>query len=233
MRASVINILDDARSKMSAYAALLNYRFANLCIKATPESLLPIVVVLGGETQNIEKVAKARLTPDREDQFEIYPLSPDFLMPIVKGIKEVHPEFKIDLVEFDGSDDPDDRFIVATMPIVDDTRHKILTDAVGVLADTANSQLEATFTLYTARLATHLAEAKPEELDEAKDQLQQLHDKANDICKEYRANKEEEIESAYKQWQEDQAQKQSASQEVEAAQNLQAGLQMKMTPGDE
>jgi ribosome recycling factor len=234
MRPGVISILDDARGKLSAYAALLNYRFANLCVKAAPESLLPVMVVVGEETQNIENVAKVRLTPEREDQFEIFPLSPDFLMPIVKGIAEVHPEFKIDLVGFEGSDDPDDRIIVATMPVVDDTRHDILTEAVGVLSDTANAQIETTFTLFTARLAARLADADPEELDEAKDQLQQLHDKASDICKQYRADKEKEIEDAYQRFLAEKAEKEAVLQKAqEEAQNLQAGLQMKMTPGDD
>ena len=233
MKQSVISELEDARGKLSAYAALLHYRLANVCVKAAPEALLSITVKVEGQEQTIESVARARLAEGRDDRFEIYPLAPEFLLPLVKGIQMAHPEFKLDIVGFEGSDEPEDRYIEATMPEVNDVRHDFLVEAVKLLSDGCNAQLEATFAAFTARLATKLAGLPADELDEAKDQLQQLHDSACNLCKQYKTNKEEEIEGAYKQYKAEQAEKEARIQETVAAHNEKAGMQMKFNPEDE
>lgn len=233
MKPSVMNLLDDARKKMSGYAALLNYRFANLCIKAAPEALLPISVEVGADALSLEKVAKARIG-QRDDQFEIFPLGADLLLPVVKGIKEAHPEFKVDLVGIDGSDEPEDQYILVTMPPMDDARHKVLTDGVSTLSDACNAHLDATLSYFTAQMAVRMAGATPEEMDEAKDQLQQLHDTAADTCQQYRDNKTQEIEEAYQRFLADREEKEGKLKAAAAAADqAQAGFQMKFTPEDE
>jgi hypothetical protein len=234
MKQSVIKELEDARSKLSAHAALLNYRFANLCIEAAPEALLSVTIEADGGQMHLEKAARARNAEGRKDQFELFPTDPDYLVPIVKGIMEVHPEFKIDIVQFEGSDDPEDRYILATMPEVDDARHEVLTDAVAVLADACNTRMEAVIASCTTNLTLLLSNATPEELDEAKDQLKQFQDMADDLCKQYRENKEQEIEDAYQQYLEKKAEKEaSLKAEAEARKEQMAGMQMKFTPEDE
>ena len=240
MKQIVLNLLDSAQKKMSGYAALLNYRYHNLCIVASPESLLPVNIELEGELLHIEDVAIACLADGREDQFEIYPKEREFLFPILKGIKEVHPEFKIELKDIEGEDGEDnnqdeekDKFILATMPPVDKARHDVLMEAVGVLSDDCDARIKATFNYYSAQIVLKLAGAKPEEIDEAKDALQQINDNHCDLCKQFRGDKENEIEDAYKRFQEELAEKQAKLQEEAAANDIQAGLQMKMTPDSE
>lgn len=234
MKQSVIRILEEARSKLGAHAALLNYRYANLCIEAAPEALLPVVVETEGGQMHIDKTARVKNADDRKDQFEIFPLNPEYLTPIVKGIMKAHPEFKMEVKRFEDSDDPEDAYILATMPEVDDARHELLTDAVGALADGCDAQMKAVFSACSARLAQLLIDAKPEELDEAKDQLQQFKDMADDLCKQYRENKEAEIEEAYQQYLEKKAAKEAEIKEkADAAQEQMAGMQMKFTPQDE
>lgn len=222
MRNSVIKLLGEAQSKMSAYAALLNYRLANLCVKAAPEALLPIQVEVDGDSKPLEKVAQVCNAEGREDQFELYPMNPDLLFPLIKGINSVHPEFKIELKFAEGSEDEEDRYVVATMPEVDDVRHDLLTDAVKVLSDGCNTQQDITFSRYSAQLVTMLAGAKAEEIDEAKDALQQLHDTATGLCKQFRATKEQEIEDAYAVYQAKKAEK----KQNDAASNAGNGMQM-------
>lgn len=237
MKKSVINLLDEASKKMSGYAALLNYRFMNLSVMARPEALLSVTVMVDGEGLPIEKVAQARNAPDHEEQFEIYPNSKELLYAIVKGLKEAHPEYKVDIktVEGDGEENDEDapRYILATMPEVDDNRHDVLTQAVDWLAKATDVQIEATFTTYTAKIASKLEGAQAEDIDEAKNALQELHDRHKDLCEQFKSEKEKEIEAAYKAWQDGQTREEAAKQEFDAAHNLQAGLQMNLSPEDE
>ena len=234
MRTSVINLLEEAKGKMSAYAALLNYRFANLSITAAPEALLSVEVDYEGEKMPIEKAVLARNAADREDQFELFPLAPDYLFPVVKGLMEAHPEYRVELKQIEGSEDEEERYILATVPEVDDARHKDLTDAVKALSEFCDARLEATFSEYSSRLVLKMEGAKAEELEEAKDQLQQSHDLTSFLCEQYRAGKEWEIESAYQRYLTEKAEKQAKLQEAEAFQkSQQAGLQMNWKPGDE
>lgn len=228
MRTSVNKLLGEAKKKMSGYAALLNYRYANLCIKARPEALLSLKL----EDHPIEDVAKACNAPDRDDQFEIYPLDSVLLMPLVKAVKRVHPEFDIELKQPVWSDDEADRYILATMPVVNKDRHDALMEAVAVLADWCDAKMKAVFTYVAAQIPLKLVDAQPDEIDEAKDALQQLNDQHADLCKQYRADKEAEIEEAYKRYQEEQAKKQAEKEEQDAAHNGLAGLQMNLDPDD-
>lgn len=230
MKKSVVGILNNAQGKMSGYVALLNYRYCNLSVLAQPEALLCVFVDVDGEMIPIEKVAKARNAPEREDQFEIYPNDKDLLMPIVKAVNDFHSEYKIELVNLD-EDDDEEKIILATVPPVDDARYKFLKEGVGVLADICKGQIEATFNTATAEIGVKLAGASGEEIDEAKDMLKQVHDKATELAKKIQEAKEEEIEKAYKIYKEEQDKKKE--EEQKKVQDAQAATQMKMTPGDE
>lgn len=233
MRNSVTTLLEQAKRKMSGYAALMNYRFQNLSVKAEPEALLSFTANISGEDVPMEKVANVRLAKGRDDQFEIFPLTNDLLMPIVKGLFQAHPEYKVEIPQVEDSEDPEDRFIQATMPDVDDNRHDLLMDAVSTLSDACDTQIEATFTLYTGKIATLLAQATPEELDEAKNALEDTHKQHKDLCKQFREQKENEIEDAYNEYLARKTAAQEQKAEEEAAHNEQAGLQMKWTPEDD
>ena len=234
MKQTILNYLDEAQKKMSGYAALFNYRLMNLCIKASPEALLPIEVEYKGSNLPIEDVALARNAPGREDQFEIYPKDRDYLIPILKGMKVVHPEFKIELKDIEQSEEEEkDQFILATMPEVDDVRHEVLTDAVGALSDECDGKIQAVFTYYSGQIAIKLAGAPPDEVNEAKDALQEVFDNHKDICKQFRDAKEKEIEDAYQLFQAQKAEKQAQLAEKQAALGEQAGQQMKWSQDDE
>lgn len=234
MRNSVNTLIEQAKQKMSGYAALMNYRFQNLSVKAEPEALLSFTAWVDGQEMPIEKVARARVAPGRDDQFEIYPLEKDLLAPIAQGLFQAHPEYKIEMPQMPGSDDPEDRIILATMPEVDDNRHDLLTNAVSTLSDACDAQIKATFTAFSAKIASLLMNVPPEELDEARKALEEVNDRHKDMCKQFRENKEQEIEDAYKQYQENKAAAKEQQEEEDAAHNRLAGLQMNWNPlGDD
>ena len=227
-------LLEQAKRKMSGYAALMNYRFQNLSVKAEAEALLSFTANVSGEEVPIEKVARARLAAGRDDQFEIYPHDNSLLLPVIKGLFQAHPEYKIETPQIQDSEDPEERYILATMPEVDDNRHDLLMDAVSVLSDACDSQIEATFTLYTGKIVALLAQAKPEEMDEAKNALEDIHNQHKDLCKQFREQKEKEIEDAHQEYLAKKASAQEKKEEEDAAHNEQAGLQMNWNPeGDE
>ena len=235
MRTSVLSLLDDAQKKMSGYAALYNYRLHNLSIKAEPEALLGVTVILEGEELYIENVADACNADGRDDQFAIYPKDREALIPIVQGIKKTHPEYDLDIKNVDDNEEEEEelkqKYILATMPVVDDNRHDVLTEGVKILSEVVKKQLEMTLAQYTAEITLKLANAPAKELDEAKDALQQLHDKCEELIQGYCDAKTQEIEEAYAVWQAAQAEKEAGLQEE--AQNAMAGLKMKLNPEED
>ncbi|MBR6002031.1 MAG: ribosome recycling factor [Bacteroidales bacterium] len=230
MKTSVIKLLDGAQNKMSGYVALLNYRYSNLSVNAQPEALLCVFVDIDGVQHPIEKVAKGRNPDDRQDQFEIYPNSLDLLKPVVKAIHNMHPEYKIEIKDIEEGEE--EKYILVTMPPVDDARYKFLTEAVGVLADVCNGQLEAVFNKTVAEIGITLAGASEDEIKEAKDMLQDVHDKADKLAKQIRGDKEKEIEDAHDAYKAKQEEKKAEMEKK--MQEAKAGTEMKMSaPGDE
>lgn len=228
MNATVITLLDSAKARMSGYAALLNYRYMNLSVKAEPAALLSFTVNVAGAEWPLEKAARVRNAPGREDQFEIYPNSADLATPILKGLFSAHPEYKTEIKQVEDADNPGDSYLLVTVPEVDKNRHDLLMQGVGTLADICKGQMDAVMETLTPQLAFKMTNATPEALKEAKDALQNLYDQHQDMCKQFRADKEQEIEEAYKKYQEQHAAQQKEQEEKDAAENEQAGMQMRM-----
>ena len=84
---------DEVDRKMDGYTVLLSYRYMNLCVKAEIASLMPVSVIDEGTEFDIEEVADVAIA--NEYQMVVYPKYPELLTPIVEGIAEAHPEFKL------------------------------------------------------------------------------------------------------------------------------------------
>jgi len=53
MKKAIEILIRELDSKLGGYAALLNYRYLNLCVKAEPVALLPVVIEdKDGDTQH-------------------------------------------------------------------------------------------------------------------------------------------------------------------------------------
>lgn len=233
MRNSISRLLDAAQKRMSGYVALAHYRFLNLVVKARPEVLLSFQLEDDPDKSPIEEVAHVCNADGRDDQFEIYPLDSSQLFTIVKSLKKAHPEFKVEVVSVDDSEEEEDKYILATMPFVDQNRHDVLMEGVSIINDWCDGQLKAAYGACLAEITPRLADAPADELDEAKDVLKAMKDQHDDLLAQYKADKEAEIEDALKRYQEEQAQNETVQQENDAAHNVQAGMQMKWPPEDE
>ena len=202
MRRSIKIIIGELDGKLTGHAALLNYRYMNLCVKAEPAALLSFTITdIEGNTYNIEEVADT-LMPD-DYSFEFVPKEMGMLPFIQEGIAEAHPEFKQKVIKPEADDRyfyPDtpeydqERHLICTMPEVDKNRYDLLKQERMV-------EMEKVKAEYTKTIADKTADLPKEEADEAKDKMEELCKQYFDLSKQYRDTKEEEIEEAYKQWQ--------------------------------
>ena len=201
--------------KLSGYAAMLNYRYMNLCVEAEAAALVPITVTdIEGNVYNIEQVADC-MQPN-QFAFEIVPRRMPMLPFIQKGIAETHPEFKQEVIipkdedrfYMSGTVDYDsERHILCTMPEVDDERYKLLTETVKALYDECMVEVDKIKTKYTQMLADRSKDLPEDEADEAKTEQEKLLNQYSEAIKNYRDNKEKEIEDAHNNWVADEAEK--------------------------
>lgn len=222
MRRKISLILGELESKVSGYVALLNFRYFNLCVKAEPAALLPITITLDKREFDLEKVAD--VAKPNDFQFIIFPKDQSILFEVGKGIAQMHPEFKQELVvedekgkirevSDDDHDEEKDKFIRLTMPTVNKDRHDLLVEGVKGLYDQCKLKLDTNFGTYGAQIAAKLAGADAEELDEAKDALEDLKKQVYELAETYRDNKLKEIEDAYQEYLEKQKVKEQSSKE--------------------
>jgi hypothetical protein len=215
LRKSIEVLLDEMDGKLSGYAAMLNYRYMNLCVEAEPAALVPITVTdIEGNVYNIEEVADC-MQPN-QFAFEIVPRRMPMLPFIQKGIAESHPEFKQEVIIpkdedrffMSGTVDYDsERHILCTMPEVDDERYKLLTETVKALYDECMVEVDKIKTKYTQMLADRSKDLPEDEADEAKTEQEKLLNLYSETIKNYRDNKEKEIEEAHNTWLADEAEK--------------------------
>ena len=236
MRKSIETLINEVKTKMSGYVVLLQYRYMNLCVKAEPASLLSVSVIdEEGEESDIEHVASASLANDY--QFEIYPHDKKMTYAISRGIKEAHPEFKIDIRTEDGGnaaeDDDQEKVIVCTMPEVNKDRHDTLMDGVSTLYDQCKAKLDANHAIYKTRLTTKLVGSSEEDTKEAEDKLEEVYSKHDEIAQQYKENKEKEIEEAYQRYLDEQTAKQNEEDEKAAARGVNAGRKFRIDQEEE
>ena len=234
MRKSIEALISEMKSKMSGYAVMLQYRYMNLCVKAEPAALLSFTVTDDeGEETNLEEVASAGLANDY--QLEIYPNDPKMVFAICKGIKEAHPEFKIDTrtEESDEESEENQVVIVCTMPEVNKDRHDLLIEGVDTLYDQCKAKLDANHAAYKTRLTAKLVGSSEDDIQEAEDELEKVYKTHDDICLEYKEEKVKEIEEAYQRYLDEQKKKQDAADERAAARGENAKTQYRVDQSEE
>ena len=231
MRKGIASLLDEAKGKMSGYVALINYRYMNLCVKAEPVSLLSISVEMGADKFQLEQLVN--VTMPQEDQLALYPNSSDAttVYAICKGVKLTHPEFKVEVKNLDEEETDEEegeKYILLTMPEIDKDRHDLITNGIDTLQKACQAKLDIVLQEYTQRMVLKLKDAKPEEIDEAKDMVQGLYDRHKEMLETFTNNKNNEVEEAYQRYQEEQEAKEKDKEEEDAAHNESAGMSMNL-----
>ena len=214
-------------SVLSGYTVLLVFRLMNLCVKAEPASLLPAVVLFRGAEKKIEEVANVGIMAD--DQLDVYPFHDELLVPIGKAIMDVHPEFRQELknVKIENQE-KELNFIRLHMPEVNDDRKKVLLDGVDNFGKATKEQLDAAKSKYKVRVDQKLYKSSKDEIEEAKNRMDELYDQYSKRADKAVEDKKKEIEEAYQLWLEKKAQKQMEMQEQQAASGDDVKSSMKM-----
>ena len=218
MNIYVTSAIAGLKEKLNAHVALMNYRYINLCVKAELGSLLPVTVSAVGKELNIEDVAQIA-TPN-EYQLDVYPKLNDYQQPIIEGIFDVHPEFKLEILQVESSDDKRDKHLLYTMPDVDKERYDLLNNMAKVFRDECNVDIDKECALHTASLPELTGKLTPEDIDEIKEVLEhtigEFHDKTQEL---YEA-KIGQIEEAYMRYLEKGAEVVESSNEMDFSKGM-------------
>jgi hypothetical protein len=234
MRRAIIREYDKLAENLSNYVAVMNYRFMNLCVKAEPVSLLPITVMIDGESQKLEECVQ--LGKDGDYMFALFPKYEEDMGSIMRGVALAHPEFKqeikqmsVTVPEENGRErEQEVDYLQVTMPEVDDERYDVLKEGVKLVYDECKAQME---------VANNKAKVKFTELSviETKENLELLDNELDKLNNQWNAQRDrlrdiklEEINSAYNKWLGAQAQKEIAMMEEEDARGTDAVNSTKM-----
>lgn len=206
MKRSVINKFGMMESKLSGYVAQLNFRFMNLCVKAEPMSLLSARFNIQGEEKQIEDVAQVSKKGDY--QFMAIPNFEDDMAPLAVGIALKHPEFKQEYGEetvnvVDEQGDPQSvkvKYLLLTMPEVDDNRYDALKTGVDAAYNQCKTQMEAVVERAEPEIALLQEGEDQQDIDRVKAAIERLKKSYNDQREKLYDEKMKEIEEGHENW---------------------------------
>ena len=201
-------------------------------------ALLPVKVLIEGELQNIEKCAD--VGKDNDYQFMVFPKYEEDLGQIAKGILEVHPEFKvegktmpIESVDENGNDQTVDvKYLLLTMPVVNDDRYKVLKDGVDAIYQDCKIQMESANNISKAKFAELALGETKEDLDKLDKELKKLNKQWNEQRDKIHQAKLDDIEEAHNKWLAEQAEQMQQRTEQENARGEEAAHSMKINSDD-
>lgn len=192
--------LKDFTEKARGYNMMFNYRMMNLCVKAEPGALVPVIVTVGGKDYNLEEVAQIRRPDDYV--FEIRANNSDYLQNIIDGIMDVHPEFVFEMKTEKDIEDKDVNYAQYTMPEVDKDRYDLLSETTKAFYNECLVSIDAVYAQKEAKLAEVAVHAPAEDVQQIKDELDEYYNNAKDEAQKMRDMKLQEIEEAYLHYQE-------------------------------
>ena len=224
---TVHNLLDDAKQKMNGFVMLYYFHLTNLCIEADPMALLSATIVIDGQEMNLEDVADVSLPNNK--QFGVTPKDPEYLYPICKAIKLEHPEFKMEeKIEEDPITKEEQTVIYYTMPVVNEDRRDVCMDYIKMRFEATNTKLEAILAQTTAKVTAKMMGANTENINAAKEKLEEIHEWHSNMVSKIRKDKEKEVEEAYQEYLKTATEQAKQAEEKEAAQGEDTLFSMNM-----
>lgn len=238
MKRAIINQLSQLSEQLKGYAAALHYRYLNLCVKAEEASLLPIQVPIEDELKNLEDVAYAGKKDGDDYSLYVAPKLQDDMKDIAKAVMQFHPEFIQELEKHtvdpgDGSGEQEVHLLRLKMPEVDDNRYDVLKQAADTFYNMCKTDMERVRMEADAQFAALGIDEKPEDMDNLKKAVEETTEMWTKKRDQLHDEKLKEIEDGHNKWIADQQAADQKKREDEAAQNKDAGSQMRLTPEDE
>ncbi len=228
MRRTITNTLSEAKGRFEAYVALLDFRYANLCVEADARALLSTIVRVDQNEFNIEKVAW--INNPQKDQFAVYPKEQGIIQDIGKAVMEAHPEFSLDAKDWDTFPEEarvvgeEYKYLLFTMPEVNKDRRDLLLDGVKVLHEQWKVKNETVREESLVKLTDCMKGQDADTIDKVKDQLDDYYKTCRDRGEALTEQKKKEIEEGYERYQKRETQR-DADQK---ARGESAGFSMKM-----
>ncbi len=199
MKTLLIAEVNKVKERLGAYFSLMTYKYSNLCTKAEPASLLAVDVYIDATRKDIEEVAIGGCP--REDQISIVPKNEHYLEPIIRGIYDAHPEFKLEIKYLSEElKREDERYLLYTMPEVDKNRRDLLVNAVKSLHDETAARIEVVFNKDKLELIQGVQGLPLEEVKELEDALDEAYNQYKDMVNQAYDKKKKEIEDAYEKY---------------------------------
>ena len=224
---TINELFDETKQKMNGHTMLFYFHLSNLCIKADPMALLSATIKIEDKDLNLEDVASVSIPND--NQFAVRAKDTEYIMPITKGIKLEHPEFKLEeKTEKDEITGEDYVVIYYTMPEMNEERHNVCLEYIKANFDATSAKLEAIFSQGSAKVALKMTGASEENIKLAKDTLQEIYDWHTDTLKKLKEDKEKEVEDAYQAYLASEQAENKASLEKQAAEGVDSMFSMKM-----
>ena len=224
---TINELFDETKQKMNGHAMLFYFHLSNLCITADPMALLSATIKIEGKELNLEEVASVAIPNDK--QFAITAKDKEYVLPITKAIKLEHPEFEIEeKTEKDEITGEDNVVIYYTMPKMNKERHDVCMEYIKAQFDVTNTKLEAIFSQGSAKVALKMANASEENMQLAKDKLQEIYDWHMGTVKKLKEDKEKEVEDAYQAFQTGEQEESKATEEKQAAEGVDQVFSMDM-----
>ena len=224
---TINELFDETKQKMNGHTMLFYFHLSNLCITADPMALLSATIKIEGKELNLEDVATVSIPNDK--QFAITAKDKEYVLPITKAIKLEHPEFEIEeKTEKDEITGEDEIVIYYTMPKMNKERHDVCMEYIKAQFDITNTKLEAIFSQGSAKVALKMANASEENMQLAKDKLQEIYDWHIGTVKKLKEDKEKEVGEAYQAFQTGEQEESKATEEKQAAEGVDQVFSMDM-----
>jgi hypothetical protein len=238
MRRATIKEFELLGENLSSYCGVFTYRLQNLCVKAEEVSLLPIEVLVEGEVQKLEKCTTIGKKDDYS--FMIIPHYDEDMAALGFGITRVHPEFKQDIQSMkvnsvDETGNPkevDVRYILVTMPEVDDNRYDVLKDGVKVCYEECKTQMQVCNSKADVRFAQLTVVEADEDIEKLKKAREKLNEQWNGKRDQLYNDKLKEIEDAHNKWLAARDEQERKRKEYEASHSQNAALSMRLGSDD-
>lgn len=239
MRRIIIKEFDNLAEALSNFTAMFDYHLKNLCVKAEEASLLPVKMRVEGEMVDLDKHTVVAKKDDYN--FMIFPSYDEDMPALQQGLLSAHPEFKqkiesmkVEVVEKDGSPiERDARYVLVTMPDVDDDRYDLLKETTKAVYESCKSQMKAA----NAKADVKLAELTVGEEDE---NINLIKKKRNELNIEWEGKRDEiynaklkEIEDAHNKWLNQKADLDQKQKEKEDARGENVTYSMRMGKHEE
>lgn len=239
MRRIIIKEFDKLAEDLSNFVAMFNFRMKDLCVKAEEVALLSVKVQVEGEMQNLEKCTTIGKKDDYN--FMIFPNYDEDMPALQQGLFRAHSEFKqkiesmtVDVLGKDNkTTEKEARYVLVTMPKVDDDRYDLLKNAVKAMHEECKTQMQNANTRADVKLAELTIGEEKANIDLIKAKRDELNAQWNGKREELYNEKLQEIEDAHNKWLTEKAERDLQKEEERAARGEEVTYSMRMGQQDE